>query len=70
MCGHKPTWATMLNKARELDVATAVARKDTGEAYFHWLGADLLGQEQERMSTAHMCANVWRAAAHVAGWRG
>lgn len=50
-------------KARMLDVEAAAARKDDGMPYVHWLGERGTQMAQQRFSTLHMCANVWRAAA-------
>lgn len=50
-------------KAHTLDVEAASARKDDGMPYVHWLGENGTEMAQQRFSTLHMCANVWRAAA-------
>lgn len=53
--------APLWDRARELDVAAARARRDDGAAYSFWLGSDWDATAQ--FSTLHLCANVWRAAA-------
>lgn len=51
------------DQARRLDTEAAMARRDDGEPYVHWLGYEGTHMNQRRFSTLHMCANVWRAAA-------
>lgn len=58
--------AALWSKASALDAEAAQARKDDGMPYVHWLGERGTQMAQQRFSTLHMCANVWRAAAVMA----